>query len=252
MSKQKGKKQPDQWLDDTPKNTPTAIAYDDVDRIEDGFKELLQTDPKYSLEIDPEHKYYFGQKEIDFIKHMIQYKNVQFVTTVLMNISLEEGVEIYKRYDVQSEIKRINLAMYARRFATKMADLDALGGYLTSGLIDENVPVADRWTPKDKLAATKLLMTLNAMKRKGLEAPMVIEGVEIQRDLERLSPNELKQLIEYNGEEAEEKEKLIELINIDGLLSMEEIKNLRMMSLEELQNLAETVAGGLEDAESDD
>lgn len=252
MSAPKKKQQKDPWIESKPADAPMSIAYEDVDRLEEGFRETLKTDPKYSLDIDPEGKYHFSKAETDFIKHMVQYKNVQFVTTVLMNIPLQDGVDIYKRYDVQSEIKRINLAMYARRFATKMADLDALGGYLTSGLIDDNVPVADRWSPKDKLTATKLLMTINSMKRKGLESPMVIDGVEIQKDLAQLSPNELKQLIEINEEGAEDKERLINLINEDGLLSMEELKNLRMMSLEELQNLAETIVGGLEDGEGDD
>ena len=240
----------DSWMDE---NLPsTAIAYEDVDELEEGFREQLATNPKYSLEIDPGNRYGFSKKESDFIKHMIQYKNVQFVSTVLMDIPVEEGIEIYNKYDVQSEIKRINLALYARRFATKMADLDQIGGYLTSGLKDDNVPVADRWSPKEKLTAAKLLMQLNGMRRKGLESPMIIEGVEIQKDLEKLSPNDLKQLIEYNDEEALAKDKLIEIINEGDLLSFEEIKNLKMMSLEELEDLAEKVAGGEEDGEEDD
>lgn len=222
----------------------TTVGYEEIDNLEENFQEMLNTDPKYSLTVDPEGRYNFTETEHDFIENMIQYKNVQFVSTVLMNISLEEGVEIYKNYNVQAEIKRINLAMYARRFATKMADLNQLGGYLTSGLIDDNVPVADRWGPKEKLAASKLLINLNMIKRTAVDRPDVVEVVEIQKDLEKLSPNELKQLIEYNDEENLEKEKLIDLINEDGLLTMEEIKNLRVMSIEELQNLLETITEG--------
>ena len=220
------------------------IGYDDMDNVEANWQEVLRTDPKYSLQIDPTNRYNFTEQETDFISYMIQYKNVQFVSTVLMNIPLEEGVNIYKKYDVQQEIKRINLAMYARRFATKMADLDQLGGYLTSGLIDENVPVAERWSAKEKITASKLLMTLNMLKQKAVNKPEVVEVVEIQKDLEKLSPNELKQLIEYNDDENLEKEKLIELINEDGLLTMEELKNLRMMSVEELQDLLSTITEG--------
>lgn len=253
MSRSKKKKDElDPWLQDQPKTGPGSVSYEDVDRIDEGFRETLKTDPKYSLEIDPLHRYGFDSKTEDLIKWMVQYKNVQFVSTVLLNIPIEEGIEIYKRYDVQSEIKRLNMAVYARRFATKMADLDALGGYLTSGLIDENVPVADRWSPKDKLTATKLLMTLNSMKRKGYEDPVAVETIEVQKDLAKLSPNDLKQLIEFNEEEEGEKDRLVDLINADGLLSMEELKNLRAMSLEELTDLANTVTGGLEDGESDE
>ena len=229
----------------------TTIDYEDMDRLEDDFQEMIKTDPKYSLEIDPLGKYNFSEKELDFIAYMIQYRNVQFVTTVLMNIPLEEGVEIYKSYNVQAEIKRINIAMYARRFATKMADLDQLGGYLTSGLIDENMPIAERWGPKEKLTAAKLLINLNILKKKSLNSPQVVEVVEIQKDLEKLSPNELKQLIEYNDDENLEKEKLIEIINEDNLLSMEELKNLRMMTIEELEDLVITITKGEEDDEED-
>lgn len=223
---------------------PGSIEYSDLSELDEDYKLMIHTDPKYSIDIDPTGRYNFDEKTKDLIKWMIQYRNVQFVSTVMMNIPVEEGIEIYQRYDVQSEIKRINMAMYARRFTSKMADLDALGGYLTSGLIDENVPIAERWSPKDKLTATKMLMTLNAMKKKGYQDPITVEGVEIQEDLAKLSPNDLKQLIEINDEDPEEKEALIDLINADGLLSMEEIKNLRMMSISELQSLVDEM--GLE------
>lgn len=236
---------------DDPDST-TTVTYKDMNDLEDNFQEMIRTDPKYSLEIDPTNRYYFTEKEIDFIANMIQYRNVQFVTTVLMNIPLEEGIAIYKKYSVQSEIKRINLAMYARRFATKMADLDQLGGYLTSGLIDDNMPIAERWGPKEKLTAAKLLMSLNMLKKKALNAPEVVEVVEIQKDLEKLSPNELKQLIEYNDDDNLEKEKLIGIINEDNLLSMEELKNLRMMSLEELRELVATITGDGEEEEEEE
>ena len=220
------------------------IKYEDVQRLEEGFQDLIKSDPRYSLQIDPENKYDFSQKEKDFIEQMVQYRNVQFVSTVLMNIPLEEGVEIYKSWKVQQEIKRINLAMYARRFATKMADLEQLGGYLTSGLIDDNVPVSERWGPKEKLTATKLLMNINILQKKGFNKPEVIDVVEVQKDLENLSATELQKLIELNDEDDEEKEKLIAIINEDGLLSMEELKNLRLMSVEELKDLLNTITEG--------
>ena len=221
-----------------------SVKPEDVSNLEDDFQLLLKEDPRYSLAVDPLHIYDFTEEETFFIEQMIQYKNVQFVATVLMNISLEEGVEIYKKYDVQSEIKRINLAMYARRFATKMADLDQLGGYLTSALTDENVPVADRLAPKDKLTASKLLLSINILKQKAIRQPDVIDEIDVQKDLDKLSPKELEQLIEYNDEDNIEKEKYISIINEDDMLSMEELKNLRMMTLEELKSLVEEITEG--------
>lgn len=223
-----------------PKN---PIQYYEVNNLEQNYYALLNTDPKYSLSVDPENKYHFDDKEKDFILQMVQYKNVQFVSTVMLGIPLEEGVELYKSYDIQQEIKRINLAMYARRFATKMADLDQLGGFLTSGLIDENVPVSERWGAKEKLTATKMLINLNMLKKESLNNPPIIEAVEIQKDLEKLNPREIQRLIEYNDEDEneEEKERLIDIINQDNMLSMEELKNLQIMTIEELQELADIV-----------
>ena len=244
----------DTLSEDNSSSSLTTVDYEDVSRLEDNFQQLIQTDPKYSLKVDPEHKYNFTETEVDFIEQMVQYRNVQFVSTVLLGLPLEEGVEIYKNYNVQSEIKRINIAMYARRFATKVADLNQIGGFLTSGLIDDNVPVAERWGPKEKLTASKLLMNINMLKKKAFNTPEVVEVVEVQKDLEKLSPKDLEKLIEINDEGNEEKEKLINLINEDGLLSMEELKNLRMMSNEELRDLAETIMSGdiEEDEESEE
>ena len=59
-----------------------------------------------------------------------------------------------------------------------------------------------------------------------------------------LFPNDLKKLIEFNDDANIEKERLIEIINEDGLLSMEELKNLRLMSVDELQELVATITEG--------
>lgn len=237
------------YLENIQDNKSDVIGYKDVDRAEENFKELVETDPKYSLNIDPLGQYNFSDEELDFISYMVQYKNVQFVSTVLMNISLQRGVEIYKSYRVQTEIRRLNLAMYARRFITKMADLEQIGGFLTSGLIDENVPIADRWGAKEKIAASKLLINLNILRKNAINEPKVVEVIEVQKDLEKLNPNDIKKLIEMNDEDNIEKEKIIEIINEDNLLSMEELKNLRMMSLEELQDLLNTITEGETDDE---
>ena len=236
--------------DDNP--DPTAIGYGEMHKVEDDFQLKLREDPKYSLEVDPTGRYNFTDEEIDFVNYMIQYKNVQFVTTVLMNIPLEKGVELYKRYDILSEIKRINLAMYARRFATKMADLDQIGGFLTSGLIDDNVPIAERWGAKEKITASKLLINLNMLKVKALNKPEVVDVIEVQKDLDKLTPKELENLIEMNDEGNEDKEKLISIINEDNMLSMEELKNLRTMTIEELQDLVNTITEGELDEDEED
>lgn len=226
------------------KTSSNDIGFDEMGEAQEKFKELVETDPKYSLSIDPLGVCDFTDEEADFIAYMIQYKNVQFVTTVLMNLSLQKGVEIYKSYKVQEEIKRLNRALYARRLTGSMATLDQIGSYLTSGLLDENVPIADRWSAKEKIAASSLLVKLNILKKNAVNEPKVLEVIEVQRDLEKLNPNDIKKLIEMNDEGNSEKEKLIDIINEDGLLSMEEVANLRSMPLKDLQDLVDTITKG--------
>lgn len=238
----KGKKNP--LLSDDIDLAVATVGYEDISDLEENFQELIKVDPKYALSVDPENIYNFSDLEKEFIEQMVQYRNVQFVSTVMLNISVEEGVAIYKSYKVQCEIKRINKAMYARRFARKMADLDQIGGFLTSAMTDENVPVADRLSAKDKLTAAKLLTNINILKQKTITSPQVVETIEVQKDLDKLSPKDLKKLIELNDEDDEEKEKLITLINQDNLLTMEELKNLRLMTVEELNELLITITEG--------
>ena len=161
------------------KNNNPIMAINEMKEVEKGFNEVLETDPRFSLEVDPTNQYNFTDIERDFIEQMVQYKNLKFVGNIMLDISFEEALKIYKKYNVQNEIKRINLALYARRFATKMADLDMLGGYLTTALTDENVAVADRLSGKDKLMAVRLLIDINQLKQNMIEKPEIIDVIDV-------------------------------------------------------------------------
>ena len=217
-----------------------GITFSEVRDLEENFKEELQTNPKYSLEIDPLNTYHFSQVEKEFIKGMIDYKSLKFVAGVLLNMDLQDAVSIYNEYAVQEEIKRINLAMYARRFASKMADLDSLGGFLTTALTDENVPIADRLTGKEKLAAVRLLMELNQIKAGAYQNPEIIDVTAIETEIKNLKVDDIKLLIENSSEDDEislKKNEIISKIDFDGLLTPEEITYLRTLSIEELEKI---------------
>lgn len=216
------------------------ISFSEIKEIEENFKEELETNPKYSLKVDPENRYRLSQIEKDFIKGMVDYKSLKFVTGVLLNLDFQEGLEIYNRYAVQEEIKRINLAMYARRFCSKMADLDAIGGFLTTAITDENVPVADRLTGKEKLAAARMLIELNQIKAGAIVDPDIIDVTAIENDIKNLRVDDIKTLIANSSEDdeiTEKKNELISKIDADGLLSPEETTYLRSMSVEELERI---------------
>lgn len=222
------------------------ISFNEVRAVEEGFKNELETNPKFSLEIDPGNLYNFSPLEKKFIKGMVDYKSLKFVTGMLLNIDFEDGVEMYNSYAVQEEIKRINLAMYARRFCSKMADLDSLGGYLTTAITDENVPVADRLTGKEKLAAVRLLIELNQIKANAYMNPEVIDVTAIENDIKNLKVDDIKTLIQNSSEDDEtymKKTELISKIDKDGLLTSEEVTYLRTMTIDELEKILKDIEG---------
>ena len=236
------------------KKSKKKISLNEVKTIENEFGEELVTNPKFSLQVNPEGLYNFTEQEIEFIQNMVQYKNVKFVSEVLLKIPLEEGLKLYKQYNVQEEIKRINLSLYARRFYTKMADLDQLGGYLTTALTDENVVVADRLDAKDKLKAAQLLIELNKLKMDIIENPDVIDVSEVETDIRNLSVKQIENLIE-NSEEIdktiEKKTELINFIDKDNLLTSEEIVYLKSLSINELEKLVKEIKGGIKKYENE-
>lgn len=223
------------------------LPYQEVKNLEADFRTELETNPIYSLEIDPKNVYHFSSLEREFIQNMIQFKSVKFVSIALMNLEIADGLEIYNKYAVQEEIKRINLAMYARRFCSKMADLDALGGYLTTAITDDYVAEADRLTAKEKLAAVKMLIDLNELKSKALQNPEIIDMVAIENDIKSLKVDDIKMLIENTDENdkmIQEKNELIAKIDADGLLTPEEVTYLRTLRIDELKKITKEIDGG--------
>lgn len=230
------------------KKNPVNMSVTEMRQLEQDFSKELDTNPQFSLEVDPERIYDLDAIDVEFIQHMVQYKNIRFVGKVLMHLEDDDALQIYKKYAVQQEIKRINLAMYARRFCSKMADLDALGGYLTTALTDENVPIADRLTGKDKLTAVRLLMELNALKMEAWEHPETVDVNVIEAEVKKLKVKDIEKLIENDGEDdklLQKKNDLINKIDKDNLLSPEEITYLRTQSVDELKQLLKEIEGGL-------
>lgn len=227
---------------------PETMTFDEIRQVEEEFAQELETNPRFSLEVDPLRQYDLTNVDVEFIKFMVEFKNIRYVSNILMHIEEEEAIAIYKKYEVQEEIKRISLAMYARRFKSKMADLDALGGYLTTALTDENVPIADRLSGKDKLTAVRLLMELNALKMESWEHPEVVDVVAVENEIKKLNVKDIEKLIENSDQDdqvLEKKNELISKIDKDGLLSPEEVTYLRTQSVDELKKLLKELEGGL-------
>lgn len=224
-------------------NQVLDINYNEMDKVQENFNELIETDPQYSLQIDPTNKYHFTQDEKDFIQLSIQYKSAKIVTEAL-GIDYKEYALMNARFPIREEIKRINKVIYQYQFSNKMLNLDQVGGYLTSLLTDDFVPLDDRLKTKDKVQVAKMIADINKLKMDAMNKPTVLEPIEIEEKLEKLSVASIKQLLISNAnpsKELSEKNAIIDQINEDKLLTAEEIAVLRNSSLTELMEMLDEI-----------
>ena len=132
------------------------------------------------------------------------------------------------------EIRRINRALYQRQFASKMLTLDQLGGYLSSLITDNFVPVASQLKSKEKLKAIELMLKIGDLKNQAINNPSDIIERDMDSQLKDLSIDAIQKLIEQTSDNKEEKKNLVEQIDPDQVLTMEEKSYLETLSVEEL------------------
>lgn len=199
----------------------------------------LDTNPRYSLEVDPTDKYGMSDEEKKFVRLYVNLRNLPLVATI-MGIEIELANSYYMAFSTQDEIRRISMAMYHRQFATRLLTLDELGGYLTSMLTDMNTAEADRLKPRDKLEVVRIIMDLHKMKNEAiLQNPSGIMQKDIETELKDLSVDTIKSLIAERGKD-KEKDDIIS--NFSGV-SPEEAAYLSTLSAKELLGIVENMQG---------
>lgn len=177
------------------KKIDNSIPYDQVNGIQQMYVDTLETDPKYSLQVDPINKYNLSDDQKSFIKYYVDFKNVNTVADI-MKIKQEKANEFFLSYPVQAEIRRINMALYHRQFSARLVNLDEIGGYLTSLLTGINTPLADQ--PRDlddRLSIIKLLIEINKLKKSSLEDPEDLMNRNLGDQLKDLSITTIKQML---------------------------------------------------------
>jgi len=199
----------------------------------------LNTDPEYSLEVDPTNKYSLSNDQKSFVKLFLQYNNIPIVCELL---HIEESVArgYLLQVDIQNELNRIKRARYHRQFANKLLDVNQVGGYLSSLLTDENVPVYEQLSMKQKLHVAELIIKINDMKNKAIDNPRdFIETKAVEEQVKEMSPKDIKKLINSSQDKKTslEKELIITQLNKDNDLTDEDIEYLRSLSLDELKKL---------------
>lgn len=203
------------------------------------YQRQLEANPTYSLSVDPEDKYCMSDAQKTFIKAYVQYKNID-IAAKIAHLEIEAAIDLFDDYSSQQEIRRINRAMYARRFSQKMLSIDQIGGWLSSLLTDENVPIADRLKSSDKLRVAQMIIDLNNMQKEAIDVPSTIMAKDFETQLKDLSTETIRQML--NADNAlVEKQKLIKQINTDGKLTMEDMSYLETLSCEELSEIIRTL-----------
>lgn len=206
--------------------------------IEESYLKELDTNPKYSLEVDPLDKYHFCDAQKDFIKFYCDYKNVG-TAAELACIDIELAKAYFISFDTQSEIRRINLAMYQRQFATKLASIDQIGGYLTSLLIDA-VPTADRLKTTDKLRVAQMIIDLNKLKIEGFSDPATVMSKDLDLQIKDLSIETIKTLLQQSNPKTK---KTIDVTNFSEVLTPEESAYLETLPTDDLLKIIEETKG---------
>lgn len=206
------------------------------------FRQELETNPKYSLEVDPANKYGMSEQQRLFIKYYTEYINIPLAAS-LAGIDNETATNIFTMPSTENEIRRINQARYLRRFNHKLLSIEQIGGWLSSLITDENVAMGDRLKTKDKLSVASMLISLNDLRRNAYDNPDIIMTQNIEEQLKTISVDTIKQLIvTTNINNDVDKLKVLEQLKEKRSLSPEEVAYLKTLSIDELLKLLDIQA----------
>lgn len=217
------------------------IAQQNVLQIEAEYKQELDTNPEYSLVVDPTNKYGMSSLTKEFIRYYVDYRNISTVAN-FCNIENDEALDILNSFPVQQEIRRITRALYHRQFSKKIMTMNEIGGFLSSLIEDSEIPIADRLSNKEKLGVVRLLIDINEIKIKAMTDPSVLMMKDISDLVKDLSVGAIKSLINQTNTTNNVNEVNRNIINIanderikknEPVLSPEESAYIESLSVDE-------------------
>lgn len=193
------------------------------------------------LDMDDEG-YVFSDLEKRFIKQWIDFKNLVVVSATL-GISQKDSSVILTNPHIRKEIDRLSLARMRFRFARRILTLDECESYLTTTITDEGVALSDQLNAKDKLSAMKLLLDVKQMKADSLSNPTIVDNTPVEKQLEELSIETIKQLLDTKLDKKDDIATNIavrqQVIQSLPNISESEKKDINSMSPEELLKIVD-------------
>lgn len=201
----------------------------DLEKLRKKYNDELDQDVEYSLMVDPTGKLNLNEEQVKLIEYYIQTKNIDIAAS-MAELDPKESLKFILRYDIQQEIRRINMAICHRQFTSKMATLEEIGSYLTSLISGQYSPVSELLSTDEKLKASKMIIEVNKLINEGLNNPGELLDKDIDVDLQSLSVSTIRKMLDNLDEKRD--------FNIPmNHLSPEEIVNLRNQSKEMLEIL---------------
>lgn len=206
------------------------------------LKTELDENPEYSLVVDPTDKYSMSETQKAFIKNYVNFKSIPMAAE-LTGIDLDTAKSYFVAWSSQQEIRRINKAMYQRQFSHKLLTIDELGGYLSSLITDEDVPLADRVKTMDKVKIAQMLIDLQLYKNQAINNPTELMDIDLEGEIKELSVQSIKMLLYQKKSKKENKKDIIDA-STDDLLPEEEAFLKTLPTNELLKLIDETNKGG--------
>lgn len=205
-------------------------------QITENLAKELDTNPEFSLEVDPTNKYSMSENQKKFVKNYCEFKSIP-MSAELSGISLDEAKSYYVAYSSQQEIRRINRAMYQRQFSNKLLSIDEISSWLSSLITDENVPIADRVKTMDKVRIAQMLIDLQLYKNDAINNPSKLIDANIETEIKELSIKSIKTLLKQKDEIKNKKIESIDATNSTQELSPEEEIFLNTLPTKDVVNL---------------
>lgn len=206
--------------------------------ITKNLQDELNTNPEFSLNVDPTNKYSMTDEQKKFIKNFCEFKSIPMAAE-LSGISLDEAKSYYVAYSSQQEIRRINRAMYQRQFSSKLLTIDEISRWLSALIVDDNVPIANRVKTMDKVRIAQMLIDLQLYKNEGINNPSTLMNADIETEIKELSVKSIKTLLKQKDikDKDDSKNQIVEEVKSKQELSPEEEVFLKTLPTKDILQL---------------
>lgn len=144
---------------------------------------------------EEEFQYHFSEPEKEFIKTYFLTNSLSLVKEHL-NIDLDTCASYYRNTYVRECIKYLNMFKHKLIYQRKMLNLEQMGSFLSSYILDYNVADNDKLDKKEKLEYMKLLLELHKVINNSLQEPAILNKYDtLDVQFKELSIQTIKSLL---------------------------------------------------------